>query len=451
MGDGVMTGIQFIPRLCFTFLFLTICCLIASQVLAQDEKEPGYFRLVKDPWEFEAEGQVRLRGDYAKNQELTGFAFTPGEKEAQILERNRLGGSIENKKLGFEASAQVQWYGRWGGKKKQSEVDLYQGYIEWEKILESPVSLKMGRQEYSYGSAFFIGTNDFYNGLSWDGFKGSVDLGKNLSIDLVGARMAKLNSGDPSIYLSGLYSIYKIREEGSIEGYLFYNKGGFPFFHREFELESFGQKWFTLGSRVAGKVSRLDYELEPQYQWGRVKEAVGTGRDRVKAYGGHVDVGYTFGLPWKPRLYGAYAFGSGDNDPFDGKYKEFHGTVFNDTHLVGDMNVIADLSGMTIEETHASGVNVWVMGISVTPLSDLGISLDAHRFRVDKVPSDFSKEIGWEVDLVASCKIKKRIPFAKEASLLAGLNRFFTGRFFEQTSRSKKNIGYGYLQAQMEF
>ncbi len=451
-----MIGMRLIRKVNFIILFFSFCWFTLAAVFAEesskeDEQKPGYLRFSRDSWEFEAGGQLRFRGDYAKNQNLTDFTFTPGEKEAQFLERSRFHGSVENKALGMEVFAQIQWYGRWGGKERRSEVDLYQGYVEWEKVLKSPLRLQVGRQEFSYGSMFFIGPNDFYNGLSWDGFKGSVDLSKSLSIDLLGARMAKLNPGDPSIYLSGLYGTYKIYEEGSLDGYLFYNKGGFPFFHREFELKSFDQKWFTLGARFSGKASGFDYELEPQYQWGRVRGAIGDGRDRVKAYGGHVDIGYTFGFPWKPRLFGAYAYGSGDNDPFDDKYKEFHGTIFNDTSLVGDMSVITDLSGVTVKEVHASGVHVWVIGFSVLPFSDLNLSFDVHRFRSSKVPKDYSKDLGWEMNLVASYKIKKGIPFFKEVSLLAGVDRFFTGRFFEQASGSNKNINYAYLQTQVEF
>ena len=96
--------------------------------------------------------------------------------------------------------------------------------------------LKAGRQEFLYGSAFFIGTNDFYNGLTWDGAKGSIKPFEPLNIDVLGGKMVKLNPGDPDIYLAGLYDAYQIYKEGSIEGYLFYNKGGFPLSHREFVL-----------------------------------------------------------------------------------------------------------------------------------------------------------------------------------------------------------------------
>lgn len=207
----------------------TIICLILLSlfvwlgpfvVLAGDDKEKESEKIVvlhAGEWVINAGGQVRLRGDFAKNQNFTDFKFTPGHDEAQFLERTRLQASIENHALNLKAFIQGQWYGRWGGLDDRSAFDLYQGFIEWEKILGSPVSLKGGRQEFLYGSAFFIGTNAFYNGLTWDGLKGSVNPFEGLTIDVLGSKMVKLNPGDPNIYLAGLYSTYKIYKEGSLE------------------------------------------------------------------------------------------------------------------------------------------------------------------------------------------------------------------------------------------
>ena len=442
MGFGLRKTITY--PLVFLFFWLAALPLFAEEGKeAESEKKPLFHA---GQWEFDAGGQVRLRGDFAENQNFTDFSFTPGSREAQFLERTRLQGSVENHALNLEGFVQVQWYGRWGGTDRRSDFDLYQGYIEWEKILGSSVSLKAGRQEFSYGSAFFIGTNDFYNGLVWDGAKGSAKPFESLNIDVLGAKMAKLNPGDPDIYLAGLYTAYKIYKEGSLEGYLFHTKGGFPLSHREFVLIDSSQKWFTLGGRFAGKMSGLDYELEPQFQWGKVRKTTGDGRDLVRTYGGHIDLGYTFKLLWEPRVFGAYAYGSGDNNPYDGRYREFHGSIFNDdSNLYGEMKVIPDQSGVTVNDIHASGLQIWVGGLSINPLPKLNVTFRVHHFLANKVPSGFSHQIGTELDLPISYKLTKGISF------ILGLEKFYTGSFFEQASGSKKNIEYAYIQAQVEF
>ncbi len=433
-----MRAVLFFILLCFPNLSAFGKEISTGHVSGEEVKPLG------NRWKVDAGGQVRFRGDFAWNQNFTNFTFTPGEKEVQFLERTRLHGSVENSALGLKVFVQPQWYGRWGGIDKRSEIDLYLGYVEWEKILGSPISLKAGRQDCSYGSTFFLGPNDFYNGLSWDGLKVSFNPTEQFTIDLIGVKMAKLNSGDPNIYLTGLYSTYSFDKENSLEGYLFYNKGGFPFLHRESEVRV-GQKWFTLGARSAGKMRGFDYELEPQIQWGGVKNPIADGKDRVRAYGGHNDLGYTFKLPWKPRLFAAYAFGSGDKDPFDGKVTQFHGNIFNDNYLLGDMSLIADISGVTVNDIHSSGMHVLVAGISVNPLSNLNPNLDIYRFIASKGATGFSKDLGVEINLMASYKGMRGISF------LAGLNRFFTGRFFEQASGSKRDIDYVYIQGQVEF
>ncbi|MGZ3525883.1 MAG: alginate export family protein, partial [Thermodesulfobacteriota bacterium] len=162
------TGVLFKRKVIF-LLFLIFFCFMTIPVFADEAEEKGKEKqkeaesekivvLRAGEWEIDVGGQVRLRGDFAKNQNFTDLSFTPGHDEAQFLERTRLQASVENHGLNLKAFFQFQWYGRWGGLDNRSAFDLYQGYIEWEKILGSPISLKVGRQEFLYGSAFFIGT-----------------------------------------------------------------------------------------------------------------------------------------------------------------------------------------------------------------------------------------------------------------------------------------------------
>ena len=161
-------------KACSPLSFFILCGITVTAVFSgevkKDDKSPG--EEAKPPesrWTFDGGGQIRVRGDFARNQNLTDFSFTPGKRESQFLERTRLHGSVENPALHLKAFAQPQWYGRWGGIDKRSAFDLYQGYLEWEKILDTSIGIKAGRQEFYYGSAFFLGSNDFYNGLNWEG------------------------------------------------------------------------------------------------------------------------------------------------------------------------------------------------------------------------------------------------------------------------------------------
>jgi hypothetical protein len=75
----------------------------------------------------------------------------------------------------------------------------------------------------------------------------------------------------------------------------------------------------------------------------------------------------------------------------------------------------------------------------------LNVTLRAHRFLGIKVPSGYTKELGTELDLLISYKMRKGM------SLITGFSKFYTGRFFEQASGGKKDIDYAYIQAEVEF
>lgn len=55
---------------------------------------------------------------------------------------------------------------------RSSETSLYQGYVKLNNMWESGVDFTLGRQEYEFGNGLILGTEDYYNGTSFDGFKG---------------------------------------------------------------------------------------------------------------------------------------------------------------------------------------------------------------------------------------------------------------------------------------
>ena len=179
---------------------LLLCVLMTNKVLAQAEKEEEKYGLINFG------GQVRLRYDATQNQSLDDFSYDPGRSETQLLNRTRV--HIESNpadwvRLYFEP----QFYGRWGGYDNEDRLSVYQGYIEFPKLGQLPINLKIGRQDFVYGSAFFLGNDDFYRGLNWDGARINVKPLCNLSVDLIAARLVNYTSnkaGKPGLY--GFYS-----------------------------------------------------------------------------------------------------------------------------------------------------------------------------------------------------------------------------------------------------
>lgn len=391
---------------------------------------------------FKIGGQARLRGDFIENQGLGDFSFNPDTRDEQALSRTRLSLSVEPVEW-IEGFIQGQFYDR-QNHSDYSQANLYQGYLE---LFHTglPVGLKIGRQEFSYGSAFFLGANDFYEGLAWDGAKLNVSARDDFRIDIIAARYVKLdkNTSDDEPALYGAYSSYELTHDTSADLYFFYHKGGFRFFHSDLPDND---KWFTLGTRISGKIKGgFDYEIEPLYQFGRIDNPDRSGRDTISAYGGHIESGYTFRSKYNPRLFFGYAFGTGDNNASDKKYREFHGNVYNDNYLVGDTGVIPDLSGVTTGDFRASGMRVFVCGLSADVHPKLNLNLDYHYFTAGKTPAGISKRMGSEANLIAAYKLMENV------DIIAGANRFFTGKFFKDAAGSGRDINYFYIQAQVEF
>ncbi|HAJ57072.1 MAG TPA: outer membrane channel [Candidatus Omnitrophica bacterium] len=392
---------------------------------------------------FNVGGQIRLRADFARNMDLGDFTFAPGVRQEQGVFRNRLNVLFKPADI-FESFVEGQFYNR-QGQSDYSQSNLYQAYFEFSTKSPVPVKLKAGRQALCYGSAFFLGDNDFYEGLVWDGVKANIAPSDGLWLDLIAARYVDLarNTSYPEPALYGLYSSSRLKSDIDLDLYFFYHKGGFSFFHADQPDDA---EWFTLGARLAGKAAeKFDYEIEPLYQFGKIDNLGRAEADAISAYGGHFEAGYSFGSKYNLRVFAGYAFGSGDNDASDKKYREFHGNIYNDNYVVGDTGLIPDLSGVDAGGLRASGMHIGLAGVSADVTERLNLNLDYHYFVADKTPAGISRDIGSEVNFIAEYKL------SEDLSVILSANRFFTAGFFKDASGSGKDVDYFYVQAQFGF
>ncbi|MFZ2224174.1 MAG: alginate export family protein [Candidatus Deferrimicrobium sp.] len=395
-----------------------------------------------DPLKF---GPVKLgldsmaRAEATTNFSLGNFSFTPGNDERRILFRLRPSVTVtpsENLTVRVEG----QWYAFYDDR-DFSFFSLYQGYAEGVLPGVKGVSLKAGRQEFVYGSTFLLGADTFYDGLTFDAGKVSWKPAEKFSLDLFGGQYVKKWSGGIAGNLYGIYASYGPKEAISVDLYGFRDTGGAG----ETHVSGGHEVTYSVGTRLSGKlVKGVTFEVEPVYQFGR-KNIDGTSHNPIRAYGGHADLTIAPPLGRYPgKIFLSYAYGSGDGNPAEGKFTEFHNPN-NDTSIIGDMNVIGELAGLTVGTATASGLQVFTAGGGLNLTEKLNVSLDGHYFRANKVPAGFSKEIGIETNLILTCKIKESI------SVLLSGNRFFTGGFFKDAAGSGKDINYAYAQLQATF
>jgi hypothetical protein len=339
------------------------------------------------------------------------------------------------------ARVEGQWYAFYDDR-DFSEFTLYQGFVEGTVAGAKKLSVMAGRQEFVYGSGFLLGNDAFYDGLSFDALKASLKPADGVSVDLFGGRYVRRNSGGIAGKLYGIYATYAPRETLSVDLYGFRDTGGAG----ETHVGGDHERTYSVGTRISGNIAgkKVAFEVEPVYQFGR-KNRDGASHNRISAYGGHADL--TIDPPlgrYAGKFFLSYGYGSGDGDPEEGKFTEFHNPN-NDTSLIGDMNVIGEHSGIVVGDSTASGLHVFTAGAGVDLSEKVNLSLDGHYFRADKVPAGFSKEIGIETNLILTCKIKESI------SVLLSGNRFFTGGFFKDAAGSGKDINYIYAQLQATF
>jgi hypothetical protein len=424
-----------------TFVFSAFLAFPGASFPETVQTEDGA-KMPSDPLKF---GPVKLgldsliRPEATTNFSLGSFSFTPGNDERRILFRLRPSVTVTPSES-LSARVEGQWYAFYNDT-DFSIFSLYQGYVEVALPGVKGASLKAGRQELVYGSTFLLGADTFYDGLTFDAAKMSFKPSAKISLDLFGGEYVKKWAGGIEGKLYGIYATYAPKETLSVDLYGLRDTGGAGATHVGGDHEV----TYSVGTRLNGKVDKhVAYELEPVYQFGR-KNKDGASHNHISAYGGHADITLDPPLGRYPgKVFLSYAYGSGDGAPKEGRFTEFHNPN-NDTPLIGDMNVIGELGGLTVGSAAASGLQVFTAGGGVDLTEKLNLSLDGHYFRANKVPAGFSREIGIETNLILTYKLQKNI------SLLVSGNRFFTGGFFKDAAGSGKDIDYVYAQLQATF
>jgi hypothetical protein len=360
----------------------------------------------------EVGGGIRIRGNW---YDMDNFA----SEVAFVEQRTRL-----NFKADFtdnvSAFIEVDNYGNWGTDFRSAyltgfdgagagDVSLYQAYIEANEMWGTPLRLRVGRQELSFGSQWLVGVNDassFFQGLSFDGIR----LDYTTDQFTVAAFATKLAEGLDDLYSEsdvdfyGIYGSYTGIEDVTIDAYWLYlrdNDGTFPGVDTDIH---------TLGLRGAGKVGAFDFDAEVAYQFGDV-ERPGKGDPSYGEIGGNLEVGYTFDASIQPRIYVGGAYFGGDTD--------------------GDRSFNRLFSNWEYTEFFANTdeSNFWAIraGASILPTESVKLTLAATYFQVvDTIEygpwwcrHETDDKLGWELGLYGSYQ------YTEDLAFRAGAIHFF--------------------------
>jgi len=419
---------------------------LRDDLAAELEKRHGYHTLREqvesmlakpDLYDYEYRLGVNgfARGEGAGNLRLPDMSHAPGHAEGRFLYRVKpyfFWHPVE----WLDLHAEGQGYGYHGGDQQYGKISLYQGFADILCPSSLENSLRVGRQELVYGSAFMLGSNSFFQGLAFDALRLRLTPAKPLTVDLFGGWYATPWSDGVEGSLAGAYATWTVAEGAALELYGFRDTGS--------DDRHSGEHRNSVGLRATAKMGPISLEVEPVWQRGRLYN--GMKNESINAWGGHLDLSANADIAGLANhFFASAAHGSGSRDAADGASgrKEFLNQL-TDSSLTGDMSVVGDLSGLDVADTHASGLQIYTLGWGIDLTKELSFSANGRYFLANYVPAGVSRRIGLETDFTLSYTVNGTL------SVIAGYDRFFTGKFFRDASGSGDDIHYGYLMLQFD-
>ncbi|MDD2337396.1 MAG: alginate export family protein [Geobacteraceae bacterium] len=373
-----------------------------------------------------------LRGEGAENYRLPDLSFNPGHAEGRLL--YRVLPYVYWHPVDFlDIHLEGQGYGYTGGSQYLGKYSLYQGFIEGRLPGTDIVSLKVGRQELVYGSAFILGSNSWFQGLTFDAARVRVKPLDALTLDFLGGWYATPWSDGMKGNIVGGYVSYDFGGGTVLEAYGFNDTGS---------AEHHGGEYLNIwGLRATAALGPVVLEIEPVFESGRTMSGLTGFNDRISAWGGHADATLETELFGRTNsFFAGYAYGSGDKDGAYGisSRREFRNSA-TDTSLTGDMSFIGDLSGVDAGDHHASGLQIFNLGWGIDLAENLNFSSAFRYFYANAVEDGMSRRIGLETDLSLTYAVNDSL------TVLLGYDRFFTGKFFRDATGRGNDIDYGYV------
>jgi len=375
----------------------------------------------------------------------------------------------------FAATAPVA---RKGDGPESDRIDLHQAYFTFGNHKEFPVSLKVGRQELSYGEERLIGA------FGWNNIGRVFDAAKVrwqnawFGVDFFTSRVVipednRFNVNNDYDWFSGFYATSPKIPKHTLDFYFLSRNASPSALTAEPSPQSpqpSARDIYTYGVRLKSKLGELgawDYTLDLMGQFGDFRDnrlGPASARFDHEAYAAIVQGGYTltetFGTP---RFGLEYAYASGDSNPTDGKHGTFE-NLFPTNHKfygyadfvslqnIHDVRTIFQIKPHKQVSLALEGHLFWLAntgdnfynvggaprgGIAATPGTGYGINPGYDSF------------VGSEVDLIAGWAV------TRYAQLEAGYAHFFHGDYIAQSlsaaTHGSRDADFFYLQLIVNF
>jgi|KBSSwiStaDraftv2_1062776.scaffolds.fasta_scaffold40602_2 hypothetical protein len=375
----------------------------------------------------------------------------------------------------FAATAPVP---KVGDGPESDTIDLHQAYVTLGNHKEFPLSLKVGRQEMSYGEERIIGA------FGWNNIGRVFDAAKLrwqnewFGADFFSSRVVipedeRFNVSNDYDWFSGFYATSTRLPKHTVDFYgLSRNASPQAAFAEPSPQapQPSARDIYTLGLRVKsapGQLGAWDYTADLIGQLGNFRDTragAPTSRLEHEAYAVILQGGYTFQETWAtPRLGLEYAHGSGDNNPTDDKHQTFE-NLFPTNHKfygyadfvslqnIHDIRTIFQLKPHPQVSVAVEGHVFWLANTSDNFYTVAG----APRGGTGATPGngyginpDYSSFVGSELDLVAGWAM------TRFAQLESGYSHFFHGDYIAQSlsaaTHGSRDADWVYVQLNLTF
>lgn len=436
----------------------------------------------------DAGGDWRVRFENQGGYTVTGLAGSadfrgPGapENNTYLLSRLRVHAGYANNGYAVYVEGRSS---RTGNDKRNPNLetdgplDLQQLYIRIGGTKSLPVSLKVGRQELSYGDERLIGAFGWNNiGRVFDAAKVSWK-GSNFTLDAFTAHVVipnntKFNAPNLHDSLSGLYlttneipkqatDVYILARNASVAVPVTnLNPGDLVSRASPRDIYTFGLR----GKSAPKAFGNFDYLYELDWQAGHFTDPalpVANRKLRQQAYAAVVQVGYSLPAVFSsPRFAFEYDLGSGDKNPTDGKHTTFDNLYPTNHRFYGSLDM-ASLQNLRDASLAAQ----------FKPISALKVSFEAHSLWLDSTNDNFyqvngarrggitatpgtgfginpsySRHLGYELNWVTAFAATRYLNFD------LGLGRFFVGDYIKSSYSAvgSRDANFVYVQSTFKF
>jgi hypothetical protein len=400
-------------------------------VRAQENKAPAPAEPVK------ISGQVRLRS------ELDDRRLTAGEAVFVHLLRSRLRATARPLSW-LTVVAEIQ-DSRYLGQSDPSQsrgttdasadgLDMHQAWGEIDDLFDIPLSLRLGRQEITFGNERLMGVSNWSNtGRSFDGARLMYRAG-DLSIDAWGARLsAPVMGPTASQNLYGIWSTWKPVRELAIDLFDLEDNNS-TIVRRGVDSGEAILGRNTFGTYIRGSAGPIDVELEGAGQVGKNAPNDSVARRSIRAFMGSATVTATILPESKTRITALATVLSGDGSAGDSTNETFS-TLFGTNHrFYGLSDYLPDLSG-------DFGLVDLMGGISTSPWNNFKLAAEGHLFKPQRKRTE---SFGTEFNLVGTWQAGSQFEFSGGAAL-------FTPGEVLKARLSEDPRFWGYLSAVWQF